>query len=237
MARSRNIKPGFFENDTLAEVNPLGRLLFIALWTIADREGRLEYRPRRIKAECLPYDDCNVENLLEELFVRGFIVLYEVENIKYIQIVNFKKHQNPHLKEQPSTIPAPDLHQTCTIQARLIPDSLLLIPDSPSPHTLPQKDVPAIAGYEEDFEALWTGWKDFEMPKGDKAKARDSYGAALKMVDAQTIKSMAERYNAECRKFKIKTKHVVTWLNLQNRNKWEAESEDTAEPENRWGKN
>ena len=61
MARARNIKPSFFTNDVLAEIDPLGRLLFIALWTMADREGRLEDRPKRIKAEALPYDDANAD--------------------------------------------------------------------------------------------------------------------------------------------------------------------------------
>lgn len=50
MARARNIKPAFFMNDELAEIDPLGRLLFIGLWTIADREGRLEDRPARHKS-------------------------------------------------------------------------------------------------------------------------------------------------------------------------------------------
>ena len=30
---ARNIKPAFFDNDELAENDPLGRLLFIGLWT------------------------------------------------------------------------------------------------------------------------------------------------------------------------------------------------------------
>jgi hypothetical protein len=55
VARSRNIKPGFFLNDELAECEPLARILFAGLWCIADREGRLEDRPKRIKAEVLPY--------------------------------------------------------------------------------------------------------------------------------------------------------------------------------------
>jgi hypothetical protein len=49
MARSRNIKPGFFTNDELAECHPLGRLLFAGLWTIADKEGRLDDRPKKLK--------------------------------------------------------------------------------------------------------------------------------------------------------------------------------------------
>jgi len=117
MARSRNIKPGFFKNDMLAEIEPLGRLLFAGLWTIADREGRLEYRPRRIKVEVLPYDDCDVEKLLKDLDDKGFIQIYEVAENQYIQITNFLKHQNPHKNEAPSGMPAPEKHSNCTVQA------------------------------------------------------------------------------------------------------------------------
>lgn len=97
-------------NDELAEIEPLGRLLFAGLWCIADREGRLEDRPRRIKAEVLPYDNCDVDELLDQLAGRGFIVRYEVDGEGYIQVVNFIKHQNPHYKEVPSEIPAPEGH-------------------------------------------------------------------------------------------------------------------------------
>jgi hypothetical protein len=65
MARARNIKPGFFLNDELAECEPLARLLFAGLWCIADREGRLEDKPKRIKVEILPYDDCDIDYLLK----------------------------------------------------------------------------------------------------------------------------------------------------------------------------
>src|SRR5690606_1233069 len=87
VARARNIKPGFFSNDELAEVSPLGRLLFIALWTMADRAGRLEDRPKRIKVEALPYDDCDAESLLSELAERDFILRYARGDRRYIQIV------------------------------------------------------------------------------------------------------------------------------------------------------
>lgn len=110
MARARNIKPAFFMNDDLADISPLGRLLFIGLWTIADREGRLEDRPRRIKAEVLPYDDCDVDSLLDDLQEHDFIIRYEVDGERYVQVTNFVKHQNPHVRETESTIPAPDKH-------------------------------------------------------------------------------------------------------------------------------
>ena len=118
MARSRNIKPGFFSNDVLAECEPLARLLFAGLWTIADREGRLEDRPKRIKAELLPYDDCNIDALLDALHSKGFILRYSVENQQLIQILAFTKHQNPHKNEVHSTLQQPEQHSTSTVQAQ-----------------------------------------------------------------------------------------------------------------------
>ncbi|GAB6172013.1 hypothetical protein JCM15765_14910 [Paradesulfitobacterium aromaticivorans] len=107
MARTRNIKPSFFDNEELADLHPLARLLFIGLWGQADREGRLEDRPKKIKAVILPYDDCDVDQYLQELHESGFILRYEVEEKHYIQIINFSKHQKPHPKEAPSEIPSP----------------------------------------------------------------------------------------------------------------------------------
>lgn len=140
MARSRNLKPGFFKNETLAECSPLARLLFAGLWCLADREGRLEDRPKRIRAEVLPYDDGSVDTMLDELHQAGFILRYQHGEGRFIQVVNFTRHQNPHVREPESTIPAPDEHQTSTIPApdehRTGPaDSLLLIPDSLNPST------------------------------------------------------------------------------------------------------
>lgn len=142
MARARNIKPGFFKNEELSEIEPLGRILFAGLWCLADREGRLEDRPKRIKAEVLPYDDCDVEKLLQALQHAKFIVRYQVDGKGYIKVLNFKKHQNPHKKEAESILPAapeiPERASEIPERAVLIPDSLSLdslIPDSLNPPT------------------------------------------------------------------------------------------------------
>ena len=156
MARSRNIKPGFFVDDELAELPALTRLLFIGLWCIADREGRLEDRPKKIKAEVMPYDDIDIDSALFSLSPL-FLTRYTVDGKKYIQINNFIKHQQPHIKEAASTIPppcdehhastiqAPCLYQTSTIKKPLIPDSLNLIPDSIEKH-LPTSDAAGVTG-------------------------------------------------------------------------------------------
>ena len=106
MARSRNIKPSIMDNELLAELPPVSRLLFVYLWMLADREGRLEDRPKRIAVQALPYDrDVDVNTMLDGLAKQGFIVRYEAAGGKYIQITNFKKHQTPHVRESASGIP------------------------------------------------------------------------------------------------------------------------------------
>ncbi len=138
MARSRNIKPGFFLNDELCEIEPLGRLLFAGLWTIADRDGRLRDRPKKIKAQILPYDECDVPSLLIDLENSGFIQRYEIDDCQYIQILAWSKHQNPHKNETDSVIPSPEEYSTSTVQEQEShssnrADSLNLIPDSLNP--------------------------------------------------------------------------------------------------------
>lgn len=114
MPRIRTIKPDFFKHDELAELPALTRLLFIGLWTQADRDGRLYDRPKRLKIEICPYDDYDVETGLQQLEASGFILRYQTGEgeAAAIQIMGFTKHQQPNVKEVPSTIPAPCMHRT-----------------------------------------------------------------------------------------------------------------------------
>lgn len=105
MARARNIKPGFFKNEDLAECSAFARLCFAGLWTMADREGRLEDRPKRIKGELFAYDSVEVEPLLEELAKWGFIRRYQIGGERFIFIVKFVEHQAPHGTEKDGLIP------------------------------------------------------------------------------------------------------------------------------------
>ncbi len=105
MARARNIKPGFLKNEELSDLPPLARLLFAGLWMLADREGRLEDRPKRIKTECLPYDNCEIDDLLWQLHDKSFIIRYKVGETRFIQIPKFSDHQHPHANESASKIP------------------------------------------------------------------------------------------------------------------------------------
>jgi len=109
MARIRSIKPSFFTNEDLAELSPWHRLCFIGLWGQADREGRLEDRPRRLKAAIFPYDEQDMDSLLSALAEKQFIVRYAADGVAAIAINGFLKHQRPKSDEPASLITAPVL--------------------------------------------------------------------------------------------------------------------------------
>ena len=133
MPRARGIKPAFFKNDVLVELDYWIRLLFIGLWTLADRAGRLEDRPKRIKMELFAADDVDIDAGLTALHDSGFILRYEAGGQRFIQVLNFARHQSPHAKEPPSTIPPPAEHRAGPVPAPgehpLTPDNGLLTPD------------------------------------------------------------------------------------------------------------
>jgi len=160
--RARNIKPGLFKNEVLGEADPVLTILFEGLWCMADREGRLEDRPAKIRAEVLPYRfSVDIEASLDWLARHQFIDRYEADGVKIIQILEFKKHQKPHKNEAPSTLaakavprtrqgrkseqPRPEASTTEAIATRadsLIADSL--IADSLNPPN-PQGGLPSSA--------------------------------------------------------------------------------------------
>lgn len=107
MPRARLLKPGFFKNEELAGLDFETRLCYAGLWTIADREGRLADKPKRIKAEVFPYDDVDIDRILDQLASHGFIQRYVVDDEPYIAIPTFLRHQNPHVREPNSELPKP----------------------------------------------------------------------------------------------------------------------------------
>lgn len=119
MPRARQLKYGFFINEKLAELPPLCRMFFQGLWLLADREGKLEDRPRKLKAQILPYDDADGDAFLCALKDASFLRRYEIDGASYIKILNFNEHQSPHKDEAESVIPDPvtQKHAVSTIEA------------------------------------------------------------------------------------------------------------------------
>lgn len=109
MARIRTIKPEFFTSEDIVSLSPLARLLYVALWCEADREGRMAWKPRTFKIRYLPADSCDVEALCAEITAAGLVVLYG-EGLAYIPA--FARHQHVNPRESASTLPVPDASPT-----------------------------------------------------------------------------------------------------------------------------
>lgn len=112
MARIRTIKHDLYLDEELAQCSIPARYLFPGLWTLADREGRLEDRPIKIKAQLYPYDKVDIDKLLNELAAVHAIIRYTIGNRNYIQIRTFSQHQNINQRETESSIPEPPAEST-----------------------------------------------------------------------------------------------------------------------------
>ena len=113
--RTRYIRPGFFDNEELSECSLASRLYYIGLWTMADRDGYVEYRPRRIKKTLFGYDDeitaASLDGFNSELASADKLEVVEVDGAVYIKITNWTKHQKIH-PEEPSIFGGSDKNTT-----------------------------------------------------------------------------------------------------------------------------
>lgn len=238
--RARDIKPGFYKNEQLAECSILARLVFPGLWMLADREGRFEYRPKRIKAELLPFDNADMVELLGDLEANGLIVVYEVGGSKYVWIPAFSRHQRPHTNEKASEIPPCEQElsskegTTRDLEEKdLSPRGKALRPSSLSPSSLtPEKET--LTPFESS-SPMSGGDLEMDQPKGESESQEhgkpscpywqivEMYHAALpehprvKMLNASRQGAIRARWADVGKRLRnmgqtCETKDRLTWL-------------------------
>lgn len=123
MARIRTVKPEFFRHELLQELEEKhGKLkpmlVFAGLWTLCDKNGNFEWKPRLIKLDILPFITFNIDDTLNILNTSGFIVKYESDGKIYGHIPTFEEHQRISGKElqTPGKYPEP----TCEMIEKLL---------------------------------------------------------------------------------------------------------------------
>lgn len=108
--RIRTVKPELHKHETLFDLErstglPM-RIAWVGLFTMADREGRFQWRPRALKAEILPYDEgLDFARVLEAWAAAKMILRYEVDGEAYGWIPTFFRHQVINNREGASELP------------------------------------------------------------------------------------------------------------------------------------
>lgn len=232
--RARNIKPDFFRDAELAEVSIEARYLFIGLWCLADRQGKLKDNPKQIRFEVFPEtktkDDINT--LLNSLQDHHLITRYEIEKVRYIKVINFLKHQSPHHTEMQSKYPDPPCITVSYGEPPEISSDIPLNPDLLNPDILntDKKDMSDPNGsngsYSSDFLVIYSAY-----PKNQRGSKKNAFAQFKKLkpnipanVTAIIDRQIQEKKKADSMGiFYPEFKHLERWLKAQS---WENEPFD-----------
>ena len=110
MARKRLISPEFFHSENMAQCSAHARLLFVGIWTIADKQGRLRYSAPVIRGAIFPFEpDLDIDALVTELVRVGSLVRYGygAGGRQYLSIPGWEKWQKVHKNETDQGHPEP----------------------------------------------------------------------------------------------------------------------------------
>jgi len=174
---------------------------------------------------------CDIEEIVITLEQARFIRFYSVQGKRYIKIVNFEKHQNPHKNEREAGSEIPDISESdeqnkenndlqkdgtspdligstradslLLIPSSLIPDSLVLTPDSGFPSgagaekSAPPPNSTAPPEPEKPETALQTACRETWKAYGDAYFNRyDTEPVRNATVNTQ-VKAFVKRIGAE----------------------------------------
>lgn len=95
MSRIRSIHTEQWTDDGFIECSPLARLLAIGVRNYADDNGVFEWNPKKLKIRILPVDNCDIEELLEELITTEQVMKYKIGSKDFGMIRSFAKFQRP----------------------------------------------------------------------------------------------------------------------------------------------
>ena len=111
MATHRFIDPKIRRSESVSQLTFRQRDMWYGLILTVDDQGRCQANPALIRSVVWPLEDISLEDVkldLQELEAHGFILGYEVEGKKYLQIQNWQVYQRDAEWLGYSKYPAPD---------------------------------------------------------------------------------------------------------------------------------
>ena len=219
MARIRTIKPEFFTSEDIVNLSPLARLLYIAVWCEADKEGRLAWKPMTFKLRYFPGDNCDIQSLCKELVESGMVKLYG-DGLAYVP--NFSKHQHVNPRESASILPEPKTSRVSTRH-----DASARVNFEIDPQV--GREGKGKEGYtrDESHDKMPTGFSEFwkTWPKTDRKQAQgkclDAWKKAHGERDAAVILAHVQNLKSSASWSKNNGEFIPAPLVYLNKRSWE----------------
>lgn len=108
MARKRMIDPSIWESEDFSALSNFAKLVFIALFSLADDDGRGRANPVYLRNTIFPYNEdlrsADIEKALSEISLNMSVIFYSCDGSKYYTLTNWDKWQKID-KPTPSKIP------------------------------------------------------------------------------------------------------------------------------------
>jgi hypothetical protein len=183
MARIRTIKPDFWTDEKVVELDFADRLLFIGMWNFADDQGYLDFSLKRVKMQVFPGDDVDVSRGLQRLHELGLIRLYSSPEGFVIHLINWEKHQRVSNPSRARFVQG-DLRECtwedATLASSLEPSRVLGKGREGKGRTTLSDESDTIVDRFDEFYRLYPR-------KEAKVDARKAWAQVTKKVDPQTI--------------------------------------------------
>jgi hypothetical protein len=218
MARIRTIKPEFWDSPDTARASLRARLLYIAMWNLADDYGVGDGNHRRIIGFAFPNDEIGVSEiprLISEVSRTFSVMFYEHEGRPYYYIPSWENHQRTE-KRAKQRVPFPDLSKTPEtswetggggISAESVGSSGAGTGEQGNRGTGELENKRPTPS--DDFPEWW----DAYPRKDSKIAAEKAYPKAWKTAGAQALLEGAIRYRDDPNRKPSYTKLPATWLN------------------------
>lgn len=229
MPRIRSIKPEFWQDEDLAELDAESRLLAIGLLNHSDDEGYFKANHSLVRAAVFPFSDSslNIHGMLQELSEIGYLSLFDGSDGKqYGKITNFSSHQ---VINRPTASKIKELETSMKTHGEIREDSH---PERKGKERNREqgKEQGAASGdadvsvprelRTEWFETLWSTWDTEFGQKGAKTEAKKYFLEKLK-PDESLFNEILSSLRAHIEiKSELKDRgefyesfpHVIRWL-------------------------
>lgn len=216
MPRIRSVKPEFFNSADITDLTLRTRLFYEYLWTEADREGWLAWKPKNFRMRFFPSDDYDINALCSEITENGFVVLYTGDDEQvYGHIQTFKDHQvinnreaesviAPRVKEASGRVNAQNGEGKEANQARVKDACTRVKAEGRKEGKGREHASQTRTSASPPPEGVdWKAWSDFDEHRRSTAKLRSSWTDLAKQKAANVLRPLSAEQQRACVDYSI----------------------------------